>query len=75
MVAKKQKRMIAHKINQEGKATGTVSSLVFAPNQGIELVDPSYGQSYFEKKADSDYFSKKSGFKTVLKQKIKKIKK
>lgn len=66
---KKQKKMIAHKINQGGKATGLVSSLVFAPNQGIELVDPSYVKSFFEKKASSDYFSKDSGFKTVLKQK------
>jgi hypothetical protein len=61
--------MIAHKINQGGRITGLQSSLVFAPNQGIELVDPSYVASYFEQQKESKFFSEKSGFKTVIESK------
>ena len=34
--------MIAHKIHSGTRGAGMVSSLVFAPNQGIQLVDPAY---------------------------------
>jgi hypothetical protein len=61
--------MMQMKINRGGKATGMTSSLVFAPNQGIQLVDPSYVKSYFEKQKESKFFSEKSGFRTVIENK------
>ena len=60
---------MAQKVNRTAKNSGMVSSLIFAPNQGISLVNPDFAKSYFAKKAESNYFSKESGFKTILKSK------
>jgi hypothetical protein len=49
--------LIAHKIHSGVRGQGMVSSLVFAPNQAIELVDPSYVTSMLNKSSQqSEYF-------------------
>lgn len=42
------------------------SSLVFAPNQGIQLVDPSYIEEQSRKLNQQSAVFKDSGFKTVI---------
>lgn len=58
--------MIAHKIHSGTRQQGMQSSLVFAPNQGIQLVDPSYVQEQARKQGQQSAVFKDSGFKTVL---------
>ena len=74
-LTQKQQKVLQHRIHQgNGTTTGLVSSLVFAPNQGIELVNPEFVNNYFKQKNDeSEYFKKDAGFKTVLKEKSGKI--
>lgn len=73
-LTQKQKKMMQHRIHKgNGTTTGLVSSLVFGPNQGIELVNPEFVQNYLKSKEESEYFKKEAGFKTVLKEKGAKI--
>jgi len=81
-LSQKQQKRLSHNINAgasrlisgiESVAAGLKSSLAFAPNQGIELVDPHYVKTFLEKRPSSEFFSKESGFKTVLKDRENKI--
>ena len=58
-----------HAVNR-GTMTGMTSSLAFASNQGIELVDPDYVKRMNAPKVEDVYFNKNSGFRTILNGKL-----
>jgi U4/U6 small nuclear ribonucleoprotein PRP31 len=49
-------------------ASGTASSMVFTPVQGMELVDPSRAQADRVKKANAKWFTENAGFQSALPQ-------
>lgn len=64
-MSQKQKKRLQQNINVgvavvPGTQTiaGLQSSLAFAQNQGISLVDPAYVKSFLTKRAKSEYFGK-----------------
>ena len=64
-LTKKQVTRQSHAVHQ-GNSGGLVSSIVFAPHQGIELVNPDYIAEMGLAKPVQEYFKPESGFKTVL---------
>lgn len=63
---KKQKKILAHKIHSgSANPRGMVSTLVMAPNQGIQLVDPAWVERQQNKGQESAFFAQ-GGFKTVV---------
>ena len=64
--AQKQKILLAHKVHSGARAQGMTSSLVFAPNQMISLVDPSFVEEQARRQGQSSVVFNDSGFKTVL---------
>lgn len=67
-LTKKQVTRQSHQVNQ-GNTAGLVSSIVFTPHQGIELVNPEYVAELSGPKKEDIYLKPDSGFRTVMKQK------
>lgn len=71
-LTKKQKKLLAHKAHTGTRQAGMTSTLVFAPNQGIQLVDPAHIAEVNARAGRQSQFFKNDGFKTVLNERINK---
>ena len=69
-LTKKQIQRQMHQVNS-GSNAGMVSSIVFAPHQGIELVNPDYVAEMNMPKNDDNFLKPESGFRTVLQERQK----
>jgi hypothetical protein len=54
----------------QGTAGGMVSSIVFAPHQGIELVNPDYIAEMTAPVREQNFLKPEGGFRTVLQERM-----
>jgi U4/U6 small nuclear ribonucleoprotein PRP31 len=68
-LTKKQQARQMHAVHQ-GTAGGMVSSIVFAPHQGIELVNPDYIAEMTAPVREQNFLKPEGGFRTVLQERM-----